>query len=90
MGEDVKEIELRLSSKGLRIKREVEQLTSGGRYIDIADSPVDVEPLEAGVKYSFYNDPSNFLEIEAVGTCTNGLVKGAVLSTKVVTSIQKI
>ena len=90
MGDDVKEIELRLNSQSLKIIRTVEQLTTGGRYIDIADAPVDVEPLEAGVKYSFYNDPSNFLEIEAVGTCTKELVKGAVLSAKVITTIQKL
>ena len=90
LGEDVKDIELRLKSKGVRITRTVEQLTAGGRYVDIADAPVDVEPLEAGVKYSFYNDPSNFLEIEAVGTCTSELAKGAVLSAKVTTFIQKL
>lgn len=90
VGDDVEEIELRLGSKGLKIKRNVEQLTIEGRYIDIADAPVDKEPLEAGVKYSFYNDPSNFLEIEAVGVCTEGLVKGAVLGARVTTSIQKL
>jgi len=90
LGEEVQGIELRLKSQGLRITRNVEQMTAGGRYIDIADAPVDVEPLKSGVKYSFYNDPSNFLEIEAVGTCTNELAKGTVLSAKITTCIQKL
>ena len=90
LGEEVHAIELRLKSQGLRIARTVEQLTAGGRYIDVADAPVDVEPLEPGVKYSFYNDPSSFLEIEAVGTCSRELTKGTVLSAKITSSIQKL
>jgi len=90
LGEDVKDIELRLNSKGLRITRHVEPLTDGGRYVDIADAPADVEPLKDGVKYSFYNDPSHFLEIEAVGTCPRELVKGTVLGAKITTCIERM
>ena len=68
-----------------RVKRYTEELQQGHHYIDIADAPPYQPPSDKGVKLSVYCDPSGFMEIEACGGCTNDLVPGTELSTKVIT-----
>ena len=57
--------------------------------VDIADAAPDVDPAGA-VRYSIYNDPSGFMELEAVGGCVKEkLVPGTVLGVNITNVIKK-
>ena len=71
-------LELVLPQEKLRITRTGEALDPGLRGADIADADPAVPPREA-VRYSIYNDPSGFMELEIVGGCKAPLCPGTVL-----------
>lgn len=62
-------LEFRNPSLGLTVYRTAGKLPQGYDYIDIIDAAPDTEPSDKGVRFSAYSDPSNFMEIEAVGGC---------------------
>ena len=70
------------------VKRSIESLPAGQKFIDIADLPPNKLPSNKGVKLSAYCDPSGFMETEACGGCTDTLVKGTELSVNVITEYQ--
>jgi hypothetical protein len=71
--------------RGLYVRRDAEILPGDQSYIDIRDVSPHVEPAEKGVRYSIYNDPDNFMEIEAVGGCPASINPGTELSIRVTT-----
>ena len=64
-GESCTGIHLILKDRGIMISRQA--LSAPGTYMDIADIAPSEELSEEAVKYSFYSDPSGFMEIETVG-----------------------
>jgi hypothetical protein len=84
LGEKVPWIEY-LKGSDFRVRRVSGILPPGQRYIDIADAPPEQSPSDFGVKLSIYCDPSDFMEIEACGGCTDTLVPGTELSIHVIT-----
>ncbi|MBR2720409.1 MAG: hypothetical protein IKB74_03645, partial [Lentisphaeria bacterium] len=82
-------VELLMPEKNLQITRTVSPLAEALLPVDIADYPPDADPGEA-VRYSIYNDPSGFMELETVGGCTKGLVPGAVLGVNMTNVIKAI
>ena len=82
-------VELLLPDRNLQITRTSEALADGLHAIDIADAPPDQEPGEA-VRFSIYNDPSGFMELEAVGGCTEGILPGTVLGVNIKDVIKKL
>ena len=76
--EEARFVELVLPQEKLRITRTGEPLESGLQGADIADADPAVPPREA-VRYSIYNDPSGFMELEIVGGCKAPLCAGTVL-----------
>ncbi|MBR2440749.1 MAG: hypothetical protein IKB25_11170 [Lentisphaeria bacterium] len=87
LNKDYEWIELILPAKNLKVRRTAEALPAGQNYIDIADAPVDRKPDGDPVKYSFYSDPSGFMEIEAAGGCTFPLTPGTVLEVVIRTEL---
>ncbi|MGN6439584.1 MAG: DUF6786 family protein [Agriterribacter sp.] len=79
-------IEFHHQQQGLVVKRSAAALDAGNRYIDIRDADPQSKPDARGVRFSIYNDASNFMEIEAVGGCPDIIEPGAVLSVDVETS----
>ncbi len=88
--EESRFVELIVPDKGLVISRSSAPLAEGLEAVDIADAPVDVKPAGA-VRYSIYNDPSGFMELEAVGGCVREkLVPGMVLGVNITNTIKKL
>jgi len=81
LSENVPWIEF-ISGNDFRVKRYVETLPPGKKYIDISDSSPSEFPSEKGVKLSIYCDPSGFMEIEACGGCPENLSPGTELTLK--------
>lgn len=81
-------ITLNLTRHGITIRREAEA-PAGTDHIDIADLPPSASPCSEGVKYSFYNDPSGFLEIEAVGNGLRQLNSGDLSELIVTDTVEK-
>ncbi len=80
---------LELPESRLRIRRTSEKLAAELCGVDIADAPPDTPPASA-VRYSIYNDPSGFMELEVAGGCAFPLKPGAVLGVKITTTIQNM
>lgn len=85
LGEQVPWIELKLSTQNLTVKRGAARLPKGQQYIDIVDAPPSVEPSDKGVRFSVYNDSSDFMEIEAAGGCPETISPGTIMSVEVTT-----
>lgn len=75
-------VELVLPRSALKITRTSAPLPDGHSPADIADAPGNVPP-GAGVRYSIYNDPSGFMELEAAGGCPDKLTPGTVLELRI-------
>jgi hypothetical protein len=84
LGEKVPWIEY-IKSNDFHVKRFAGTLPPGQNYIDISDASPDQYPSDKGVKLSIYCDPSDFMEIEACGGCTDTLVQGTELSVNIIT-----
>jgi len=84
LGKNVPWIEYN-SGNDFRVKRYAGALPPGQSYIDIADAPPEQFPTDYGAKLSIYCDPSDFMEIEACGGCTDTLVSGTELSVNIIT-----
>lgn len=82
-------VELLVPEKNLQITRSSAPLAEGLHAVDIADYPPDADPADP-VRYSIYNDPSGFMELETVGGCTDDLVPGAVLDVNMTNIIKAI
>ncbi|PVD50397.1 hypothetical protein DC498_19965 [Terrimonas sp.] len=78
-------IEFHSVQHNLRVKRSASVIPSSQSYIDISDADPQCAPGSRGVRYSVYNDSSNFMEIEAVGGCPEVITPGMVLSVDVET-----
>lgn len=88
--EESRFVQLIVPDKKLVITRTSAPLADGLEAVDIADAPVDVEPAGA-VRFSIYNDPSGFMELEAVGGCVKEkLVPGTVLGVNITNVIGKL
>lgn len=71
-------LELSLPAQKVTVRRTSEPLDDAQRPVDIADAAPDVPP-STPVRYSVYNDPSGFMELETVGGCIFPLTQGTVL-----------
>lgn len=67
MDKKVPWIEYRDPNKGLTVKRVAKLISGNQKYIDIRDASPETLPSVKGARYSVYSDPSQFMEIEAVG-----------------------
>lgn len=85
-GESCTGIHLVLKDRGITISRQA--LSSHGTYMDIADIDPSEELSDEAVKYSFYSDPSGFMEIETVGPGRQELQIGDTLSLTTVNRIR--
>ena len=79
-------VRLRLPNGGIEITRTSPPLAPGLNCVDIADAEPDSEPVGA-VRYSIYNDPSGFMELEVAGGCPKELVPGSKLGVKIINRI---
>ncbi|MBR2625986.1 MAG: hypothetical protein IKD23_06280 [Lentisphaeria bacterium] len=82
-------VELLVPDKNLQITRTSAPLAENLHPVDIADFPPDADPGDP-VRYSIYNDPSGFMELETVGGCTDDLVPGTVLGVNMTNVIKAI
>ena len=82
-------VELLVPDKNLQITRTSAPLAENLHPVDIADFPPDADPGDP-VRYSIYNDPSGFMELEIVGGCTDDLVPGTVLGVNMTNVIKAI
>ena len=57
--------------------------------VDIADASPETDP-NGEVRFSIYNDPSGFMELEVVGGCTRGLLPGTVLGVNITNVIKQL
>ena len=89
LGEDIEAIHLLLKSKNVKITRTLDTANMPGGFIDIADSPTDEKPLSEGIKFSFYSDPSRFVEIEAAGYGIDTLRQGDILKATTTTIFEQ-
>ena len=81
--ETSKFVELYSPEKNLLIRRSSMPLDEGLEAVDIADAAPDKKPAGA-VRYSIYNDPSGFMELEVAGGCVKEkLVPGTVLGVNI-------
>ena len=88
--EESKFVQLIVPDKKLVISRTSAPLADGLEAVDIADAAPDVDPAGA-VRFSIYNDPSGFMELEAVGGCVKEkLVPGTVLGVNITNVIGKL
>lgn len=71
-----------------QVKRYAGSLPAGQSYIDIADTLPDVFPSDKGVSLSVYCDPSDFLELEVCGGCTEKLETGNELFADITTEFE--
>lgn len=69
MDSSVPWFEFRDPRRGLKVRRRSLPLPSGQSYVDIRDAAPNVPPGKKGVRYSVYDDPTCFMEMEAVGGC---------------------
>ena len=74
--------------RGLFVRRSAGTLPKGQSYIDISDAAPYVPPSKRGVRYSIYNDPDKFMEIESVGGCPSSILPGTEMSIYTTTSFQ--
>jgi len=74
--------------RGLFVRRSAGKPPEGQSYIDISDASPHVPPSNKRVRYSVYNDPDNFMEIESVGGCPNSILPGTEMSLYTTTSFQ--
>ena len=86
--EESRFVRLRLPEKGIEITRTSPPLAPGLTWADIADAAPDRDPA-GEVRYSIYNDPSGFMELEVVGGCPETLVAGTILGVDIVNRITK-
>ena len=83
-------VELVMPEKNLRVRRSSAPLASGLCPIDIADLPPTAEPVSP-VRFSIYNDPSGFMELEVAGGCPEKDLKpGDVLGMSVTSIIEQM
>jgi len=82
-------VELLVPDKNLQITRTSAPLAENLHPVDIADFPPDADPGDP-VRYSIYNDPSGFMELETVGGSTDDLVPGIVLGVNMTNVIKAI
>lgn len=82
-------VELILPDKNLRITRTSSNLAEGLHMVDIADASPETDP-NGEVRFSIYNDPSGFMELEVVGGCTKGLLPGTVLGVNITNVIKQL
>lgn len=82
---DVDWIELRIPQRNLCIRRSAPPLSASLHYTDIADRPLTEAPSNFAVRYSIYNDASDFMEIEAAGPSAPVLTPGLTLAHAVTT-----
>ena len=76
--EEASFLELKLPAQKVTVRRTSAPLEAPLKPVDIADAPVDVPP-SIPVRYSVYNDPSGFMELETVGGCQFPLKTGDIL-----------
>ncbi len=88
--EESKFVELIVPDKKLVISRYSAPLAENLEAVDIADAAPDVDPAGA-VRFSIYNDPSGFMELEAVGGCVKEkLTPGTVLGVHITNVFKKL
>lgn len=87
--EESRFVELLLPDRNLQITRVSSPLAAGLQPIDIADAPVDVAPVDA-VRFSIYNDPSGFMELEVAGGCPEKLTPGTISGMNITNVIKKM
>ena len=80
-------VRLFLPDKKMEITRTSAPLAPGIESADIADAPTDALP-EKDVRYSIYNDPSGFMELEVAGGCKYSLEPGTVLGMNIINTIK--
>ncbi len=85
IADDVPWIEFHDPHRQLSVRRTAEKISSGFEYIDIKDAAPAIEPGKRGVRYSVYNDPGGFMEVEAVGGCPEIIYPGMKISVTVET-----
>ncbi len=90
LGPETPQISLRLPEIGWQVTRATAPLPPGQNHIDIADSAPDTAPLPQGIRYSVYNDPSYFMEIEAAGGCAFPLKPHDTLTLDIQTTLEKL
>jgi len=84
-----KYVELTLPQQGIRVRRTAAPSLDLLPGADIADAPVDTPPASP-VRYSIYNDPSYFIELEVVGHCHFPLTRGTKLHLLCTTTIEEL
>ena len=82
-------VELLMPEKNLQVTRTSAPLADGLLPVDIADYPPDADPATP-VRFSIYNDPSGFMELETVGGCPAELVPGSKLTVNMTNVIKAI
>ena len=82
-------VELLIPEKNLQITRTSAPLAANLHAVDIADYPPDADP-GTPVRFSIYNDPSGFMELETVGGCTTELLPGTKLPVNMTNIIKAI
>ncbi len=82
-------VELLLPEKNLQITRTSAPLAANLHPVDIADYPPDAEP-GSPVRFSIYNDPSGFMELETVGGSAAELLPGTQLPVNMTNVIKAI
>lgn len=83
-------IELRNPQTGLNVRRTAEIIPDHQNYIDITDRESTEPPSPKGIRFSVYNDPSGFMEIEAAGGCPKIIKPGMKLSTTITTTYRQV
>ena len=81
-------IHLVLKDRGIVISRQA--ASAAGEYMDIADISPSEELSDEAVKYSFYSDPSGFMEIETVGPGRRELQLGDTLHLLTINRIRSL
>ncbi|MBN2449508.1 MAG: hypothetical protein JXR77_03915 [Lentisphaeria bacterium] len=89
LSEDVEWVEFRDPARGLVVHRTAARPPAPLGYIDIADRPPAEAPGGMPVRFSVYNDPTGFMEIEAAGGAPATLHPGACLTLSVTTQYHR-
>lgn len=76
-------IEFRNPKTGLTVRRTAAFILGQQDYIDISDRDPTESPTLKGVRFSVYNDPSGFMEIEVAGGCPENIIPGTKFSTTI-------
>lgn len=87
--EESRFVKLRLADRGLEITRTSPPLAAGLGFADIADADPGTAP-SGEVRYSIYNDPSGFMELEVVGGVPRELLPGTRTGVHIVNRIATI